>query len=187
MRRRKAFYTASPTEGMRDGAGRRKKYSRKRWTQQKRKKKEAGTIKKLSSIVSQISNYLEPEAIDKIKEDAAREAERYCMQMRTERQQTFGQSQGMRNEKWVLLWATEYVKEKRTNQSDRCKEWQTILSHHCPNKKGITRSQLTIQRYKIMTYNYFTAEQIPEMQIKVKNMLRSKRCTLTSHITYRCT
>lgn len=68
----------------------------------------------------------------------------------------------------MLIWATEYTKEKYTRQRERCKEWQRIFHHHCPNKVGIPRAKLTTQKSNFLAYKHFTVEKIEKMR-EVRN------------------
>ena len=57
---------------------------------------------------------MEAKEIAEIREEAAKEAERDYNHIGEEKQQEFGRSKWTREERWVLLWATEYAKEKLT-------------------------------------------------------------------------
>lgn len=142
-------------------------------------KKEMTTIEKLTSIVSQISVYLTSEEMEKIKTEALIEAERDFNNAEEKDQHAFGKSSWNREERWVLLWAIEYAKEKEVNQFARAKEWQRIFHHHCPSKKDIKRGQLTSQKHNTIRFNHFNEEQMANMQSQVKLMVKNGVCPIS--------
>ncbi|XP_034049327.1 uncharacterized protein LOC117530542 [Thalassophryne amazonica] len=145
-------------------------------------KKEATTTAKLQSIASQITKYLTAEEIQRIKEDAQKEAIKDHQSMEEGKQLEFERSQWKREEEWVLLWAVEYAKAKYTNRKERCREWQRIFHHHCPSKKDIAKGRLTSQRRKFIAYKHFTDAEIQVMQQEVGQMVRDGICPLSQPI-----
>ena len=140
---------------------------------------ESTTTKKLQSIVSQIHVYIPSEEIEKINKEALLKAANDFQSIGNDKQLQFGRSQWKREEKWVLLWATEYAREKYTNQREQSKEWQRIFHHHCPNKKDVPRSRLTTQKHNIIVQKIFDDEDISNMKNKVKVMIEKEKCPLT--------
>ena len=145
-------------------------------------KMEATNISKLESIVSQIHIYLAKEEIERIRKEAQTEAANDFMLIGEDKQLEYGRSQWKREEKWILLWAIEFAREKYSNQRVQSKEWQRIFHHHCPNKKGVPRSKLTSQKYNIIEQKLFTEEQIADMKNKVKVMVEKQKCPIEEPI-----
>ena len=48
-------------------------------------------------------------------------------------------------EKWTLIWSTEYAKCKFKKAAERCAEWQRIFFYHCPDKLEVTPRRITIR------------------------------------------
>ena len=138
---------------------------------------------KLQSIVSQIHVYVKKEEIDNIKNEALKRAESDFELVEESKNLEYGKSHWNREEKWVLLWATEYAREKYTNRTEQSKEWQRIFHHHCPNKKGIPRYKLTNQKNNTIVLKIFNEEEINDMKTKVKLMIGKGKCPIKEPIT----
>ena len=162
--------------------GRRKKYvfeDRIKAADLPPEKKETTTTAKLLSIASQAHKYLSEEVMEVVKANALEEAEKDYQTSTKDKKLDYGQSQWKVEEKWTLLWATEYAKNRHAGQRQRCQEWQQIFFHHCPNKVGVARSKLTTQKYNTITQKYFTEEEMDKMKADVAKMVSNNVCPLT--------
>ena len=93
------------------------------------------TTEKLNSLMSQIGKYLSNQKQDEINAKALQEAENdFAKETAEERGR---RKEGwLLEEKWTLLWATEYAKTKSGSNKSQAytKLWRAIMEKFCPNK-----------------------------------------------------
>ena len=140
---------------------------------------QATTTAKLMSIVSQLSVYIPEDEIERINQEALNAAISEYQQIGQNKQQEYERSHWKIEEKWTLLWAMEYAKEKCANQKERCQEWQRIFKHLCPSKEGIPKGKLTTQKSNFLAQKVFTEDEIENMKTKVKTLVSNKICPLS--------
>ena len=102
-----------------------------------KEKLERITIAKLNSLMSQIGVYLSPQRIDEIKTLALQKAEEdFARETAEEREKR--KAGWTEEEKWTILWATEYAKKKYgTNKSkEYTKMWRIIMAKYYPDKRN---------------------------------------------------
>merc|ERR1711923_55228 len=104
--------------------------------------------------------YLSEDEIAQIKEEGRRVAELDIADMDDNAVNDLAQRQWTMEEKWTLLWSTEYAKCKFKKAAERCAEWQIIFLHHCPNKKNSPKSRLSTQKNNVQKSKIFSEDQI---------------------------
>ena len=147
-----------------------------------RDKIEETTVKKLTSIVSQIRVYLTPDEVKETEDRGRSRAESDFSGLSDADKQKFDKSVWTISEKWVLVWTTHYAKSKYTKLKDSSKEWFRLFQHHCPMKKGIPRSKLTTQKGNILCSKVFSKEQLDTMESTVAEMIESDICPIQNPI-----
>ena len=140
------------------------------------------TVKKLTSIVSQIRKYLTPDEVKETEERGRNRAESEFSALSDEDRQTYDKSLWTRTEKWILVLTTCYAKTKHKKLKDSSKEWFSLFQHHCPMKNGIPRAKLTTQKGNILCSNEFTKEQLESMERTAANMIENTICPIQNPI-----
>ena len=94
------------------------------------------TTEKLSSLMSQINRYIRTEKLNEIKTRSLQEAEN-DFGVKTEEEREGRKAGWLLEEKWTIIWATEYAKTKCGGNRSRAytKMWRDIVEKYCPNKK----------------------------------------------------
>ena len=126
-----------------------------------RNKLDATNVSNLVSLMSQINKYLSVDEIKQIKAEGKRMADIDIAELDDANEiNDLSQRQWSLEEKWTLLWATEYAKCKFKKAPDRCAEWQRIVRHHCPNKRHSPKNRLTTQKNNVQKVKLFSDEDI---------------------------
>ena len=81
-----------------------------------------------------------------------------------------------REEKWSLVWATEYARRKFPKRAQSSKEWKRIFDSLCPDKKNIERSKLTTQKANFLREGIFKEEDLSRMRSEIEEMVEEQRC-----------
>ena len=86
-----------------------------------------------------------------------------------------------RSEKWVHIWAREYVKARSDlKQAEKDKLWPNILFYHCKSKTGLPNHKLYCE-YKSCK-NVFSEKEIGFMNREIKVRIRKKLCPFENPI-----
>ena len=148
-----------------------------------KEKVEETTVKKLSSIVSQIRIYLTPDEVKETEDRGRNRAESEFSNLEDEEKQQFDKGVWTRSEKWTLVWTTHYAKTKFSKPKDSSKEWFRLFQHHCPVKKGVPRGKLTTQKGNILCAKVFSKDQLDSMETRVLDMLENEICPIQNPIS----
>ena len=140
------------------------------------------TVKKITSIVSQIRKYLTPTDVILCENQGKERAESDFSALSEDEKTIYNNSVWLRSEKWTLLWCIQYANKKHQNQRHISKEWQALFKHHCPMKKDIARTILTTQKYNILHWKVFTQDQLETMEKTIEDMLQNNKCPILNPI-----
>ena len=147
-----------------------------------RNKLDTTTVANLVSLVSTIGRNLSAEEIAHIKAEGRRVAELDIAENNDNEVPDLTQRQWTLEEKWTLLWATEYAKSKFKKATERCAEWQRIVRHHCPNKRDSPKSRLNTQKHNVTKAKLFSEEAVANMKEAIQTMIRNDMCPLENPI-----
>ena len=134
------------------------------------------------SLVSTINRNVSAEEIALIKEEGRREAESDIAELSVNEVADLRSSQWTIEEKWILLWATEYAKLKFKKATERCAEWQRIVRYHCPNKRHAPKSRLNTQKNNVQKANLFSQADVDSMMEVIRSMVQNDICPLENPI-----
>ena len=147
-----------------------------------REKVEETTVKKLSSLVSQVRIYLTPDEVREAEERGRSRAESDFSALCDEDKQNYDKGIWIRSEKWVLVWTTYYAKLKHKTLKNSSKEWLRLFQHHCPMKKTLPRAKLTTQKGNILCSKVFTRDQLETMERSAEYMIENEICPIENPI-----
>lgn len=146
-------------------------------------KLQESSLKKLSSIASQIGKYLTKDTMDEIRQQANAKAVEDLQYLGDTEKKEIDKATWSLQERWTLVWAKEYAKTKTfKNASQRAAEWRRIFFHFCPDKEHIPPNTLNTQNSNILRKKYFSDEQIAYMKDEIKIMLENATSPLESPI-----
>ena len=99
--------------------------------------------------MSQIGVYLSPQKIEEIKKEAQQKA-KDDFSRETAEDRAGRRTGWTEEEKWTILWATEYAKKKcGTNKSrEYTKIWRHIMEKYCPDKSNHTNNTTQLANVK---------------------------------------
>ena len=148
-----------------------------------RNKLDATNVSNLVSLMSQINKYLSVDEIKQIKAEGKRMADIDIAELDDANEiNDLSQRQWSLEEKWTLLWATEYAKCKFKKAPDRCAEWQRIVRHHCPNKRHSPKNRLTTQKNNVQKAKLFSDEDVQDMMAAIQTLILNDLCPLQNPI-----
>ena len=137
-------------------------------------------VPRLRSIISQMGKYLTSEEMTTIKNKALRSAEEDYRTMQEEENRRRQENKWEREERWVLIWAMEYAKQKYTRQKQITESWRKIFFHFCPTKSNIPPRRLTTQRHNFLRKS--SAAELDYMRSQVAALVASENSPLDNPV-----
>lgn len=147
-------------------------------------KKSTGIISKIYSMVSKMTNLFTEEERVAIKEEALKRAKDDLVTLDDGRKAEIKRSAWTLEEKWTLLWASEYARVRNIPKRDYAQSWKDLFVQLCPYKSGVSLTRLHALRYTIRKQGLFTPSQIAYMMDSVKSLLESDLSPIENPIPY---
>ena len=150
-----------------------------------KQKLQTTSVKNLASNMSRVEQYIPKHECDRIRAEGHAKAEQDLQSLDENKKQGIAKDVWSRLARWTLLWATEYAKLKTNlKQNERCKLWQGIFYHHCPDKRDIPKLHLSRHKGNFIKQQLFGIDEFHMMKRTIKNMIENDICPLENPVPF---